>query len=205
VVVLAVVRLVACAELKKDAAKGPDVTHEAESVMGLLWSHVPWSAHLGGHGGLEGLVEGVRNAHVNYLDLLLIVCHHDVAGLQVLVDDSFLMQVIDPADELATDSLDLLERVIFVLFDEVGEIASIAVLDDQVGLMLFLGPVVRSHEVLVLDDVGVVEVLAYRELLKLLLDILLSHLIVRERGCHFVDKDAVQTLDGDFVSFALVA
>jgi hypothetical protein len=87
-----------------------------------------------------------------------------------------LVKMVDPTDKLATDPLDQLDSAqLLIPTDESAKVATIAVLDDQVGLVLLPGGVVESHEVLILYDVLVVELRAYHKFMKLLFDVFCGH------------------------------
>ena len=140
----------------------------------------------------------MRDTHINYLNLLTRPRYHHVAGLDVLVDDLVLVEVVDAADELAANTLDHLDcEAVLIVFDEAVHVAAVAVLDDEVGLVLLLVGVVLAHEVFVLDDIFMVKLDAYLKFLELLLNILNCLVLVTHILSDFVHKVTIKTLNSD--------
>lgn len=172
----------------------------------MLWCHVALGAHLRRGRYLEGAVQGVRDAHVDYFDLLLIASEHDIPRLQVLMNYLLFMQVIDPTDQLAANPLNYFYCQFLVFLDEASEVAAVAVFDDNMRLVLLFVRVVFAHEVFVFYNILMIELCTYFEFLKFLLYILLCHLRIRECVGDLVDEFlARKALDTHLVSMALIS
>lgn len=66
--------------------------------------------------------------------------------------DLVFVEVIDAADELATDSFDHFDcETVLIAFDKAVHVAAVAVLYDEVRLVLLFVGIVLAHEVFVLD------------------------------------------------------
>ena len=140
--------------------------------MRLLRSHIALCSKSCRHCFQKCTVKSVRNAHVNYFDLVTITRKHDVTWFDVLVNDFTLVQMIDATYHLTSNLLNHFDWKAWIDCNKIIEISAITILQNEMSFMLFLLWIILPHKVLVFNDVFVINFDSNLKFCKLLLDIL---------------------------------
>lgn len=185
------------AEVKEDAAEGPDVALLAEHVLELFGSAPSNSAELGRY-SIACLIQLLGYPQVNQLNPLIVGTKQHVVGFEILVDNVLIVEVLDRRYDLARKQLDFLwlYHFVFVHADEVEKIATLQILHEDLALKRLALDVLDLNEVLVFDYAGVNKLLADVELFQQFGSDIVGHfLVVYNLGGLLDDELTVEALN----------